>query len=103
MDREKELNDIFKDIDSNVKTLVTPLLKDVVFLENKMMELKRLPFIRINPKDTSQQKTTPAFKQYKECSQSYMNAIRILCSLLNKQDNSAENELLERLKGFSRL
>lgn len=100
MKRKEELDNIFKDIDVNVKILVNPLLKEVIFLEDKMAELRKLPFLRINPKDPTQQKTTSAAKQYKECSQSYMNAIRILCSLLNKQDNSAENELLERLKGF---
>lgn len=103
MSRQEELNNIFKDIDDNTKKLIKPLIQEVIFLEDKMTELKKIPFIRINPKDNSQQKTTPAFKQYKECSQSYMNAIRILCSLLNKQDNSAENELLERLKGFGGL
>lgn len=103
MGRKEELDNVFKDIDANIKKLVNPLVEEVIFLEDKMTELKKLPFIRVNPKDFSQQKTTSAAKQYKECSQSYMNAIRILCSLLNKQDNSAQNELLDRLKGFKGL
>lgn len=100
MNRQKELEKIFKNIDNNIKTLIEPLIKETIFLEEKMTKLRKLPFIRINPKDNSQQKTTPAAKQYKECSQSYMNAIRILCSLLNKQDTSAQDELLKRLQGF---
>lgn len=100
MSRTEELKDIFKDIDNNIQKLIEPLIKEIIFLEEKMTELKKLPFINVNPKNPVLQKSTPASKQYKECTQSYMNAIRILASLLQKQDNSAENELIERLKGF---
>ena len=100
MKRKEELENIFNEIDRDIKTLIDPLITEVIFLEGKMAELKKLPFIRVNPQDLSQQKTTPAAKQYKECTQSYMNAIRILCSVLDKQDSSAENELLKRLEGF---
>ncbi len=99
--RFQELNKIFESVDIEIKTTITPLITEVVFLEEKMKELRKLPFIRINPKEPSQQKTTPAAKLYKECSQSYMNAIRILCSLLHKVDNSAENELLKKLSEFN--
>lgn len=101
MSRLEELKNIFNDVDGNIKTVVEPLIEDVIFLEERMKELKKLPFIRINPNDPTQQKTTPASKLYKECSQSYMNAIRILCSLLHKVDNSAENELLKKLSEFN--
>lgn len=100
MERKEELELIFKDIDQNEKKLVNQLIAEVIFLEEQMQYLKTLPFIRVHEKDPTKQKTTPAAKQYKEFSQGYMNAIRILCSLLHKQDTSAENELLKRLEGF---
>lgn len=101
MSRREELDNIFKDIDPNEKALVSKLLDDVVFLEEQMKYLKTLPFIRVHPKDSSRQETTKAAKQYKEFSQSYMNAIRILCSLLHKIDSSAEDDLMKKLEGFS--
>lgn len=101
MTRLDELNAIFDDVDESIKKVVAPLIKEVVFLEERMDYLRTLPQIRVNPKDSSQQKITPAAKLHKECSQSYMNAVRILCGLLNKQDTSAENELLKRLEGFN--
>ena len=55
-----------------------PLIDEVVFLENQLVELKKLPFIRVNPKDNSLQKSTPAAKQYKELLQQYTNIIKIL-------------------------
>lgn len=100
MERREELENIFKDIGENEKKLINPLIEQVLFIEKQMTYLKTLPFIRVNPKDNSIQETTKAAKQYKDLSQAYMNAIRILASLLNKQDNSAENELLKRLEGF---
>lgn len=101
MTRREELDDIFKEVDPNEKKLVNRLIDEVVFLETQMISLKKLPFISINPKNSAQQKITPAAKLYKEHSQSYMNAIRILCSILHKIDSSAENELLQKLSEFS--
>jgi hypothetical protein len=100
LNRKEELEDIFKDIDANEKRLVNQLIDEVIFLEEQMIYLKTLPFIRVHEKDKAKQKTTPAAKLYKEHSQSYMNAIRILCALLHKVDTSAESELMKRLEGF---
>ena len=91
MSRLEELEKVFKDVDNNIRTLIDPLIKEVIFLEDEMTKLKTIPFLRLNPNDPSQQKATPASKQYKEFSQSYINAIIILSSLLNKQDTSAQD------------
>lgn len=101
MDRRKELDNIFKDVDENEKELVSNLLDEIVFLESQMSELKKLPFIKINPKNPTLQKVTPAAKLYKECSQSYMNAIRILVNILRKVESTAQDELLKKLEEFS--
>src|SRR5699024_12874245 len=44
--------------------------------------LRSLPFIRVHPKDSSKQEMTSAGKLYKDLNAYYMNAIRILSSLL---------------------
>lgn len=85
IERLIELKEIFEKVEENQKKLILPLVEEVVFLEIQMKSLKELPFIRIHPQNKSKQEQTPAFKQYKELSQSYMNAIRILCSILNKR------------------
>ena len=100
MSRRDELNEIFKNVDDDQKKLVDPLLDEVVFLEEKMRELKKLPFVNVHPQNPALQKTTSAAKLYKECSQSYMNAIRILSSLLHKVESSAQDELLKLLGEF---
>ena len=100
-DRRKELDEIFADIEDGEKRLVNRLLDEVVFLEEQMKELKTMPFIAIHPNNPNLQKSTPAAKQYKECSQSYMNAIRILCGILHKVESTAQDELLKRLEEFN--
>ena len=100
MSRKEELKKIFKDIDENERNLIDPLINEVIFLEDQMIYLKTLPFIRVDDKNKAKQKITPAAKLYKECSQSYMNAIRILSAMLHKVDTSAESELLKRLESF---
>lgn len=101
MKREETLEDIFKDVDENEKKLIDPLLKEVIYLEEQMKYLRTLPQIQIHPTNNAIQRKTEAAKLYKEYSQSYMNAIRILLGVLHKVDSSAQDELLKRLEEFS--
>lgn len=98
--RRKELDNIFRNIDEGEKQLLSPLIDEVVFLEQRMEELKRLPFVAVNAKNPALQKTTSAAKLYKECSQSYMNAIRILCNSLRKVDSNSADDLRRMLEEF---
>lgn len=99
-DRIKQFTAMFENVEESQRELVQPLIGEVVFLEEKMAELKKLPFVHVHPKNKSLQKTTPAAKLYKECSQSYMNAIRILSSILRKAESSAADELAKILAEF---
>lgn len=101
MTRREQLENIFENVDEDQKQLVNRLLDEVVFLEEKMTELKKLPFVNIHPKNPALQKTTSAAKLYKECSQSYMNAIRILSSILRKVESSAQDDLMKILENFA--
>lgn len=98
--RRAELDNIFRNIDEGEKQLLSPLLDEIVFLEQRMEELKTFPWIRVSANNPALQKTTPAAKQYKECSQSYMNAIRILCNSLRKVDDNGADDLRRRLEEF---
>ena len=65
MSRKQELLKIFDQIE-DTKDLIMPMIDDVVFLEQQLQDLRKLPFIRVNDKDPALQKPTPAAKQYKE-------------------------------------
>lgn len=101
MERKEALENIFKDVDENEKKLIDPLLEEVIYLEEQMKYLRTLPQIKVHPTNNAMQKKTEAAKLYKEYSQSYMNAIRILLGVLHKIDSSAQDELLKRLEEFS--
>ena len=92
MTRKEELLQIFDQVE-DTKGIIAPLIDDVVFLEAQLQELRKLPFIRINPVDHSQQKATPAAKQYKELLQQYNNCIKILTGILRKDAPEEESPL----------
>lgn len=96
MNRKEELIKCFTDAEA--LPIVTPLIDDVVFIESQLAELKKLPFIRVNPNNPADQKATPAAKQYKELLQQYNNCIKILAGLIRKEDGYGESPLREYLK-----
>ena len=100
--RREKLDEIFKDVETNKKELINPLLDDIAFLEERMEELKKMPFIRIHPKDPTKQKVTKAAKLYKEHSQSYMNAIRMVYSMINGHEIEEDpvQKFLEQRKKY---
>ncbi len=100
-DRKNEILSLFEHVDDKERQLLMPLMENIVFLEERMNDLREMPFVRVHPKNPLLQKTTPAAKLYKECMQSYMNGIRILLNALRKVESSAADELMERLKEFS--
>lgn len=98
MSRKQDLLKVFAEIE-DVKEIVTPLIDDVVFLEERLTELRALPFIRVNPNNNADQKATPAAKQYKEFLQQYNNCIKILCGVLTKNAVEDESPLRAFLRG----
>lgn len=99
-ERKKTLVEIFSGIDENERILIDGLIDEVVYLEDRMKELKKMPFIQVGRMDERKQRTTPAAKQYKECMQSYMNAVRILLNTLRKAESSAADELMKQFEEF---
>ena len=74
--------------------LVKDIVDQIVFLEDKMTELKKLPFIEVNPKDASKQRNTPASKMYKEFLQQYINCIKVIEGVIYR-DRRLEGEEIE--------
>ena len=84
MTRLEELQTIFEKVDEDKAAVIAPLLPQVVFLEERLRELQKVPHIRIHPKNPARQKITAAGKQYKEMMQSYLNAVKVLQSTLSR-------------------
>ena len=101
MDRKKELLKVFDEVDDGIRGVVEPMVDDVVFLEEQLKELRRLPLLRIHPTDPAKQQATPAAKMYKEFLQQYNNCIKILCGVLNRNGAEEESPLRAFLKSMS--
>lgn len=92
MDRKAELMSIISKSGSDNDIKAAQLVDEIVFIENQLVELKKLPFININPKNPMQQKATPAAKQYKELLQQYNNSLRLLFRLSGDLGGEVEEE-----------
>lgn len=99
--RKEELIKVFEGVDKNKKTIVYPLIDEAIFLEGKLTELKKYPFVKIHPNNSQLQKPTTAGKMYKEFLQQYNNVIKTLCSILHKQEGNDTSPLREYLKRFN--
>lgn len=95
-----ELREIFKDIDSNKRNLVDPLIDEVVFMEEQLKKLRKLPMIEVHHSCPSKQRLTPAGKLYKETLQSYLNAIKVLQKVLYAEGETGDSPLTKMLKEF---
>ena len=101
MTRLEELQTIFEKVDEDKAAVIAPLLPQVVFIEERLRELQKVPHIRIHPKNPARQEITAAGKQYKELMQSYLNAVKVLQSTLSRysvEEQDAFDEWLEQNK-----
>lgn len=91
MDRKEELIKII----GNDTTLL-PLVDEVIYIEEQLAEVKKLPFLKVHPKDRTIQKATPASKLYKELLQQYNNSLRLLLRATGNIDNAEEESPLRQ-------
>lgn len=92
MDRREEL---VKIVPAESLELVSSVIDDVVFLEERLTELKKLPFIEVNPKNPMKQRTTPAAKQYKEFLQQYINCVKMIEAVIYRDKRLEGDEVEE--------
>ena len=91
-DRKAELLKIICKAGDADKVKAERLIDEVVFLEKSLAELRALPFIKINPKDPTKQKATPAAKQYKELLQQYNNTMKLLLKISGDLNGETEED-----------
>ena len=91
MDRKSEFLSLLKG-GSDDELKARQLIDEIVFMEERMQELKKLPFIAVNPNNPAQQKPTAASRQYKELLQQYNNSLRLLLRITGDIGGDVEEE-----------
>lgn len=100
VERLESLKAIFEKVDADKAAVISPLLPQVVFMEQRLEELKKVPHIRIHPKNPARQEITAAGKQYKETMQAYNNCLKILLSTLGRYSQEEADEFDKWLEEY---
>lgn len=77
------------------RDLVKDVVEEIIFLEGKLEELKKLPFIQVHPSDPNVQRNTPAGKMYKEFLQQYINCVKVIEGVIYRDKRLEGDEVEE--------
>ena len=102
MERKDELKQILNKMDGEKRVIVEKVFDEVLFLEEQLEELKKLPFIKIHPENPSIQKPTVASKQYKELSQIYSVKVKILLGAISGESDDGYDPVKEFMEEFKK-
>lgn len=97
-ERAAELLKIIEAEDPKNRSKAVQLVEEIAFIEDQLKELKKMPFIAVNPKNPQQQKSTPAAKLYKELLQQYNNSLKIILRMTGDAESTEESPLRKWLK-----
>lgn len=97
MSRKEELIECICKTDE-IKITMLPVIDEMVFLEERIDDLKKLPFIQVHPTDSTKQRSTPAAKQYKELLQQYTNILKIVTHQVGSDSPDEESPLRKWVK-----
>jgi hypothetical protein len=97
---KKALRAFFDNVDEDKKQLAYDTIDEYIFFTQRIAELRKLPYIRIDKKNPERQQLTPAAKLIREYSQAVDSKRKTLLMILYRVENTAADELLNVLKQF---
>lgn len=100
MATKEELRGFFENVDEDKKQFAFDTIDEYIFFRERIEELKKLPYIRVDKKNPARQELTPAAKLIKEYSQVLDAKRGTLLRILYRVENSAADELLAKLSEF---
>lgn len=100
MTSAKALKAFFENVDDDKKQFAFDTIDEYLFFLDRIKELKKLPYIRIDKKNPERQMLTPAAKLIREYSQAVDAKRKTLLMILYRVENTAADELLNVLKQF---
>lgn len=99
-ERRGKLRAFFEHVDEDKRTLAYDAIDEYLLFVDRIAELKQLPFIRIDKNNPARQELTPAAKLMHTYSQAVDAKRKTLLTILYRVENSAADDLLQRLAEF---
>lgn len=100
MSTKEQLQAFFNNVDEDKKQIAFDTIDEYIFFVNRIAELKKLPYIRVDKKNPERQQLTPAAKLIREYSQAVDAKRKTLLMILYRVENSAADDLLAKLAEF---
>lgn len=100
MVKKEDLQKFFDSVDEDKKQFAFDTIDEYIFFRDRIAELKKLPYIRIDKSNPARQALTPAAKLIREYSQAIDSKRKTLLMILYRVENSAADELLKKLSEF---
>lgn len=100
MDRRAQLRSYFANVDEDKRSIAFDTIDEYLFFLDRIEELRKLPYIRVHPKDPTRQELTPAAKLIREYSQAVDSKRKTLLTIMYRVESSAADDLLARLSEF---
>lgn len=100
MSKADDLKKFFDTVDEDKRQFAYDTVDEYIFFTERIAELKKLPYIRVNEKNPARQELTPAAKLIREYSQAVDSKRKTLLMILYRVENSAADELMQRLAEF---
>lgn len=76
----------------------TKLIDEAIYLEGELDELRKLPKLKVDPKNKTRQKATPAARLYREHLQQYTNVMKILIRVAGIDETEEDSPLRAWMK-----
>lgn len=95
MTRAEELKALFEKVEKPYRLVIDSQIEELIYTEERLKELKRLPFLMVNGKGES--RPTANAKQYKEFSQIRDSIIRNLVKIIEKHSEKEKGAFEEWL------
>jgi hypothetical protein len=100
MNRAETLKAFFDNVEEDKKQFALDTVDEYIFFLDRIAELRKLPYIRVDKKNPERQMLTPAAKLIREYSQAVDAKRKTLLMILYRVENTAADELLAVLKNF---
>lgn len=100
MTTKEQLQAFFDNVDEDKRAFALDVIDEYVFFLERIAELKELPYIRVNKSNPARQELTPAARLIREYSQAIDAKRKTLLMILYRVENSAADELLQKLAEF---